>query len=119
MPMTIFRILAWLHMCPDLSDAMDLDFIEWFSGVGELVRAFKGKGLKSCGFELEAHANYENMMTNAGFLNALQRARRLKAKTGFQTFACVCSSWIFLSRGSTGPMGGLTRLALSVCHYPI
>ena len=95
---------------PDVQDVSDLHCVEWFSGVQSIVTAFREQGLKACGFDVENNSWTQDFMSDLGFLNALQRVRRLIPRTGFSSFACVCSSWIFLSRGSTGrsalnPMG--------------
>ena len=79
-----------------------MHLVEWFSGVQSVVAAFREQGLKACGFDVENNSWTQDFMSDLGFLNALQRVRRLIPRTGFSSFACVCSSWIFLSRGSTG-----------------
>ena len=42
-----------------------------------------------------------DFMTDEGIFHAIALARRLKPVTGLQTFATVCSTWVWISRSST------------------
>ena len=42
-----------------------------------------------------------DFMSDDGIYNAIAIARRLKPVTGLQTFATVCSTWVWISRSST------------------
>eukprot|EP00969_Alexandrium_andersonii_P013755 600271-Alexandrium_andersonii.AAC.1 len=62
LPMNLFRIPAWLYACPGVANCMGVDFTEWFSGVGELARAFKERKCTACGFDVTNHAEFEDIM---------------------------------------------------------
>eukprot|EP00974_Lingulodinium_polyedra_P075767 7339359-Lingulodinium_polyedra.AAC.1 len=50
-PCEIFRILAWLHAYPGIADTFDLHFVEWFSCVRAIVRAFEAHGFAAFGYD--------------------------------------------------------------------
>ena len=79
--------------------------MEFFSGMGEVQRAFNQNGCKARGFDIINHPGYsdvESITTDEGFCTALQYIRRLKTAKGLAHWATVCSTWVWMSRGSTG-----------------
>lgn len=73
-----------------------------------------------------------DFMSDAGIFHAIALARRVKPVTGLQTFATVCSTWVWICRSSTlrspqNPLGNtsspavaeanamVSRMALLIC----
>ena len=79
--------------------ARDLDCVELWCGVGAIWKAAAAQGHKSRGFDLNNDVA-ENMLTEQGFLKALELTLRL-ATTGMLWMAPVCSSWVFLNLKNT------------------
>ena len=75
--------------------------MEYFSGVGTIHTAFSKNGLSAQGFDIIRNAQYESISTATGFLTALNLVRRMRTALAMAHFATVCSSWVWLSRGST------------------
>ena len=95
----LFHALAWIQAtCP--VQERDLDLLELFAGVGELSSAFAESGCRSATYDLSRDAN-EDMLTTGGWLKALRQVLRLKIGAVLWC-GTPCSTWIFLSRGSTG-----------------
>ncbi len=52
-------------------------------------------------YEVKKDGLLMDFMTDEGIFHAIALARRLKPVTGLQTFATVCSTWVWISRSST------------------
>eukprot|EP00969_Alexandrium_andersonii_P142862 6315503-Alexandrium_andersonii.AAC.1 len=63
--------------------------------------AFNRAGLTSIGFDKSYDEVGQSFNTNTGFLQALAYATRLRSR-GLSWWATVCSTWVWVSRGSTG-----------------
>ena len=99
-PIAFLNILLWCELVMGPSPN-DLDCIEYFCGVGTVHSSFREHNYNAVGYDRN-HGALQDINTPAGFLTALQWARRLKPGTGFSHWAPVCSSWIWISRGSSG-----------------
>ena len=101
-PTVFYHILALMFACPAFRDEPDMDMVEWFCGMKELTMAAARAGCKAAGFDMNRDAERQNMNSEIGLVFALQFARRLhKCIESLGWFGTVCSSWIFLSRGTT------------------
>lgn len=77
----------------------DLHMVELFSGAGHLHSAFTRAGLHAAGFD-RSSCKDDDILRTGGFLRALRLVLRLRV-AGLLFTGTPCSSWIFLSRGST------------------
>eukprot|EP00969_Alexandrium_andersonii_P169764 7505406-Alexandrium_andersonii.AAC.1 len=77
-----------------------LDFVEYFSGAQAITNAFKDKLFAASAYDVK-HGEHKNILTDLGFINAVNLVARLKPLTGMQWHGVVCSTWVQLSRGST------------------
>ena len=99
LPIAFFNILYCLHRSKPI-DVTDVDFVEWYSGVGVIRDELLRRGYTAVGFDINEHHHFENFVSAAGMLTAMQLFRRLRSHGG-QSWATVCSSWIWMSRSST------------------
>ena len=97
-PIVLFNLLFMMQTLggPFMPES---DCIEFFSGVANVVKAFKGHGFTAHEFDIINHADYQSLVTPNGFLVALCLSLSLR-KMGMAHWATVCSTWIFLSRSS-------------------
>eukprot|EP00969_Alexandrium_andersonii_P125266 5537792-Alexandrium_andersonii.AAC.1 len=75
---------------------------EYFAGEGNLSAGFRQLSYSAASFDLKSDANLQNLMTSDGMMVALSLALMLRPLVGFGHFGTVCSTWIWLSRSSTG-----------------
>ena len=103
-PIAMFNLLAVIvSMVAPIS--RDVQCVEYFSGVGQIAKAFREAGHNSRTFDIIDCGDLQNLNTPAGLATALAYALSL-AERGLAHWATVCSTWIFLSRGSTGRRSG-------------
>ena len=79
--------------------------VEYFSGVGQVAKAFREAGYNSRTFDIIDLGDLQNLNAAQGLATALVYALSL-IERGLGHWATVCSTWIFLSRGSTGRRSG-------------
>ena len=106
----------------DIATLQDLHCVEYFCGEGAVHKGMKAYGSKrrrKCkskyevrGFDIRNDDVYQDLNTDFGFLSALLWLLRLVDFESLVWFGTVCSSWIWLARGSTrrtlrGPRGNL------------
>ncbi len=89
------------------------DFVEFFAGTKRLAAGFRAAGYAVNTFEKDDDEVEQNMLTHSGFCNAVALVLQTKAG-GLNHFGIVCSSWIFLNRGTskrskTAPLGDTTH----------
>ena len=103
-PPILFWLLAvLLRMLGPRS--LDLDCVEWYSGVGEVHAAMQWRFFASLPYDVIHDDNYQDMTTAWGFITALEWARRMTF-FGFSPFGTVCSSWVWVCRSTTGRSDG-------------
>ena len=90
-----------------------LHCVEFFAGQGAVSRALQDRGWATAQFERDGDPLTQDMLTIAGFVNAIALILRLQPG-GLVWFGIVCSSWVWLSRGSTrrsivNPSGNTAR----------
>ena len=116
-PIALFHILNFLS-CASVVHQRDLDFVEYFSGLGEVHHAFSRAGCAAAGYDYCQDAKLQNILSTEGFLNAVQWARRVRAG-GHVHMGIVCSSWVWISRSTTrrsehNPLGDRSRAGQSI-----
>ena len=99
-PAILFHIIRYLFLAEGLTNNKDLDAVEYFSGVATYYRACRARNFRSAKYDLIEHGIWNNILTSEGFIAAVQLARRLKFHS-LSSFATVCSTWIWVCRGST------------------
>ena len=88
----------------------DLDFIEYFAGAEAWGKGMRSRGWHGLSIDIKQNNDLHNIMTVRGFIAALVWTMRLKSELAIQHMGIVCSSWVWMSRASTGrsssdPMG--------------
>eukprot|EP00959_Pyramimonas_sp_CCMP1952_P039880 833883-Pyramimonas_sp.AAC.1 len=102
----IAQVMARRHF--DISESVD--WTELFSGKQAVTDAMLAKGLTAVPFEIKKDEIYQNIMHFAGFCYAALLVVKTRPGGG-QNSAPACSTWVWLSRGSTkrkswSPLGG-------------
>lgn len=99
MPRLLFEILARfaLHRCRN----QRLHAAEFFCGAATIATAFNTHDYPAIGLDIVCNPLYHDITLSSGFLYALWVVLSLKPN-GLAWFATVCSTWVFLSRNSTG-----------------
>ena len=118
-PKSFFQILEYLSSLEPEPVKREYDLVELFSGKGQLAAAFRERGLKAATFERDT-SPLQDLATDNGFLDATRLVLGLKHK-GLLWCGTPCSSWVFLSRGSTGrsrerPLGEEERECVRVAN---
>ena len=75
--------------------------VEGFSGVGRIDTAFKEMGYAAHGFDIDHHRCFESINSDEGFCTLIYWILCL-SPLGLAHFATVCSTWVWVSRSSTG-----------------
>ena len=115
LPAGLLNVSWWLRKAR-ASSARDLDFIEWFAGIGNIHAAMELAGYASVKCDIDFDREAHDVICKEGMLHSCQLVRRLR-RGGLETLGTVCSSWVFMSRSSTGryefaPLGVLPRSAV-------
>lgn len=97
LPALFFRILDAVLV----PDAPLLKCVEYFSGVETIVSAFRENGMPAEPFDIR-NSWRQDLCNVTGFVTALRLASRLQDGASLATFATVCSTWVWVSRSSTG-----------------
>ena len=87
----------------------DLDFVEFFCGAKAVTFALERLGLRGLGYDKIHDRSHQNMMSGLGFCCALCWLLRVTPDDGFVWEGTLCSSWIWLSRGTTRRTRALPR----------
>ena len=111
-PLVLFQLLWFIKMSMGENELpVDLQFADMYMGVGHLKSQFEQRGFNSVGFEISHDPVNQDALSVQGFLTMLVFALRLLdgvQKNGLdlyralQHWGTVCSSWIYVSMGSTG-----------------
>ena len=100
-PPAFFELLIIVHMC-DPTQSQSLIMLEMFCGVAAISRAFDAAGLAAMGYDYLKDPLMNDILLPTGFLHAIAMVMSLDQTYGFLWLATVCSSWIWMSQGSTG-----------------
>lgn len=102
-PMILLNVLFYIHQ--HHQPIQNLDCVEFYSGIGVIAESFQEAGLRSRTFDIGAHRVQQDATSPEGFLNQMYLAmstKELYQGGGISHWATVCSSWVFMSRDSTG-----------------
>ena len=75
--------------------------IEYYSGVGNIARAFNEAGERALTFEREDNCELQDFLLPQGMLTATVYALMLE-EGGLAHWGTVCSSWVWIARHTTG-----------------
>ena len=79
----------------------DLDCVEYFCGQKAITGGMRRAGFRSVGHDYKQDNIDQDFTTARGFITALQWWRRLRRRSGMTWYGTVCSSFIFLNRGTS------------------
>jgi hypothetical protein len=105
-PASFFTILVDIQACkaalgtPNVRGSLIL--LELFCGVAAITRSFEQAGLSAMGYDFLKDPLYNDINGDAGFMCVVSLVLSLDPIQGFLWLATVCSSWVWMSRGSTG-----------------
>ena len=106
-PILMFEILCAVTRLQGLPQRK-LDLVEYFCGVATITQNFRLAGFCGIGYDIDKDNIHNDLCLPQGFLCALRLLQSLSAR-GLAWFATVCSSWVWMSRSTTGrgdnPMG--------------
>eukprot|EP00959_Pyramimonas_sp_CCMP1952_P029723 623763-Pyramimonas_sp.AAC.1 len=100
-PAILIRLVTQLYLEPSINMSPTLDSVEYFAGDQQYTRAKARDGRIAVGFEIKDDPVMMDFLNPVGFLYAVSLCCRLKPG-GQCVSAPVCSTWVWLSRGSTG-----------------
>ena len=99
-PPALFNILCALHS--RFGGGTSLRCLDVFSGVGHIKRTFVQRGLPSIAYDRAHDATNEDILTSEGFCTLLQYCRQCIPGQSITHWGLLCSTWIYMSRNSTG-----------------
>ena len=102
-PLVALQLAAWVYAAGlvDADGLGVLDGVEFFCGQQAVSKALRSHGLAIFGYDEKHHSVLQDIMTAPGYSFALSLALRIHP-AGFVWFGIVCSSWVWISRGTTG-----------------
>jgi len=103
-PLVVIALVIQLASVPGIEMTPNVDFAEFYAGMHEVTRAQRQAGRRAVAYEINIAGDYMNILSNVGFALALHLMCRLNnvvVPVAANLHAPVCSSWIFLSRGTT------------------
>ena len=113
LPLVLVNALCFLQAVMPFSPDHVTDMSELFSGAGHVALPFKPRAAE---FDIE-RSPMENINSPEGFLTALRVVRdtnHRSGRRGTNHWGTVCSTWVYLSRSSTGrslafPLGNVNQ----------
>ena len=103
-PIALFNVLYVLHhryiQSGDPNATPYLDFIEFFSGAGQICNAMVRAGFNAQGYDVLDDGVFEHFIGAQGFLCAIKMMMLLR-KHGGNHWGTVCSSWVWLCRSTS------------------
>ena len=76
--------------------------LDGFCGVGNVGKAFQARGLATIGYDRLLDEQNQDILTSNGFCTAILYCLLLLPGNALSHWGPACSTWVFLSRGSTG-----------------
>ena len=98
LPMQFWILMELLQSV--VPEKPDCDFVEYFCGNKAVTKGLLQRGLKGFGYDKKQDFHQEDLQSPLGFIVALVWVLRVKIDEGLIWLGTVCSSWIWLSRGS-------------------
>ncbi len=102
LPPIVFWLIWWVSRTTYWAkpEPYGLDLVEFFCGVGRIVDEYTQHGRAAYAYDIK-HGPDENICDHGGFLKALWLVLRLNPGS-LAWFGTVCSTWVFMSRWTTG-----------------
>jgi len=101
---SVLAVLAALVFTVPGLDWAPIDHLETFAGCKAVTHAERKAGRTAISYEIKDGDN-QDILSDAGFANAVYQTLRMAVGSGCH-HAPVCSSWVWVSRGSTGRSSG-------------
>ncbi|CAK9017412.1 unnamed protein product [Durusdinium trenchii] len=93
-------LAALVYSMPNLNWMDPKDHTELFSGCGSVTRGELQEGRSVFAYDIEYNREFMDIMSPQGYALAIFAVLNTK-RAGGLTLAPVCSTWVFMSRGST------------------
>ena len=111
-PLVLLQLVAWAFLSGIVNG--EIDGAEFFAGDMAVTTKLQEAGFTCFPFELKLDAVCHDILSDPGFAFAVALVCRVRSG-GFVWFGIVCSTWVFMSRSSTGrdlnhPLGRATSL---------
>eukprot|EP00969_Alexandrium_andersonii_P163548 7229528-Alexandrium_andersonii.AAC.1 len=102
-PKVVLEICLRMLLMPELHLEVPIDVAELFAGCGSITRGMRMQKLIAIPYELKLLGDMMDLCSASGYALALGLVLRLASRgRGMLWLAPVCSSWVFISSGSTG-----------------
>lgn len=99
-PVSWCRFAFLLATSSRLNLTRDCDHIEYFAGEMAVTEALREAGLTCIGYEVLRDPHMMDFMSPCGFLNACVLLLRVRSGGGMLA-APVCSTWVYMNRGTS------------------
>ena len=100
-PCILYQILFYItSLLPSVRNP-DVQLVDFYMGRGHIKEEAERRGFRALGYEVLDDAVLQNACTLQGLITMVLYCMRL-GRNGVSHWGTVCSSWIFLSRNSTG-----------------
>ena len=111
-PLQLFQMLYFIASTNVISQ--DVDFVDFYAGVGRLTTSFRSAGYRALRFEVKDGGRDQDALTAHGMLTQIVYALRCIDGKAMTHWGTVCSSWVWICRSSSGrsdyaPLGFLDR----------
>ena len=101
LPMFFINALMFIESIFPCGEQLESQCTELFSGAGMVYGAWMEHDKPATKFDIERHQTFENMLSPEGYVSAIKLIMGV-SPGGLAHFATVCSTWVYLSRSSTG-----------------
>ena len=105
LPVHFFEILKRVKVLTAQQSAAELSCAEFFCGAAMVAAAFEVRGFPSLGLDIARDKHFHDITLSSGFLYALTVLLSV-SPNGLLWLATVCSTWVFMSRSTTGRSSG-------------
>ena len=101
-PAALLQIVVLLCLNPALSLDTPIDAAELFAGVMSITEGMRQLGYTCVPMDIDYQSDIMNILSSAGFALALTLVLKMGMRgQGLLWLAPVCSTWVFMSSGST------------------
>ena len=98
-PLVLLQIVAWAFLSGVVQG--EIDGAEFFAGDMAVTMKLQEAGFTCFPFELKLDSLCHDILSDPGFAFAVSLVCRVRCG-GFVWFGIVCSTWVFMSRSTTG-----------------
>ena len=99
-PVVLMSLVVAIMTLPGLDHSRNVHWVEYFAGQKAVTSAMLSAWLLALSFEIKDQQRIQNMLHEMGFVYAIHLGLKIVPGGGSNT-APVCSTWVWLSRGST------------------